>query len=176
MIDLLMEGEDGDRYHMAGDFTTFLHTRVMASFTPGVARAVPKVAAGAGNAPARGAPAVAPIPGFPVISTEITYMRLNGVLEQIPIDEIEERDRRIVFALGIEQVHISLLFPLTVFYLRFIVAISSYIFQTPLSLLQVPRAFVDDLAWPVDQLLLMVRRSQTTLATHRLGVSFAPSL
>ena len=72
---LLMTSEDGNRHHKPGDFMTFFHTRVMAPLTPGVARAVPEVAIApasrAGDAPIGGAPATTPIPGLPVLSTEI---------------------------------------------------------------------------------------------------------
>lgn len=66
------------------DFTTFLHTWVMAPRTLGVVCAVPEVAiaaAVAGDAPAGGAPAIAPILGFTVIPTEIMYKRPDGVIE-----------------------------------------------------------------------------------------------
>ncbi|KAI7988826.1 Protein MAINTENANCE OF MERISTEMS, partial [Camellia lanceoleosa] len=136
-LDLLMIGKDGDRYHKAGDFTTFLHTRVMAPLTPGVARAMLEIAvvstARVGNVPVGGARAVAPIPGLPVIPTEIIYMRPDGVIEQIPLEPIEERDRRLVFALGVEQI---------------------------------PRAYSDELLQTIDRLLIMVRRRQIALVTR----------
>lgn len=92
-----MIGEDGDRYHEPDDFLTFLRTWVMASLTPGVARA-----AGAGDAPIGGGPTAAPIPGLPVLPIEIMYMRPDGVLEQISLEPIEERDRRLMFDPGVE--------------------------------------------------------------------------
>lgn len=106
-LDLLMIGEDGDRHHKPDDFTAFLHTRVMVPLTPSVARAMPEVAAaavavGAGGAPAGGALAVASIPRFSVIPTEIVYMRPDGVIERIPLEHNEERDRRLVFTPGVE--------------------------------------------------------------------------
>lgn len=106
-LDLLMIGEDSDRYHDPGDFTAFLHTRVMVPLTPSVARAMPEVAAaaaavGASGAPGGGAPAVASIPRFPVIPTEIVYMRPDGVIEQIPLEHNEERDSRLAFTPGVE--------------------------------------------------------------------------
>ncbi|GMP59920.1 hypothetical protein CsSME_00023001 [Camellia sinensis var. sinensis] len=74
----------------------------MAPLTQGVARIIPEAAAAA----ARGAPAVIPIPRLPVIPTEVIYIRLDGVLEQIPLEHIEKRDRRLVIAPSIEQVSV----------------------------------------------------------------------
>ncbi|GMP54700.1 hypothetical protein CsSME_00019778 [Camellia sinensis var. sinensis] len=56
-LDLLMIGDDGDRHHEPGDFTTFLRTRVMAPLTPGMARAILEIGAAAaigGDVPAGG--------------------------------------------------------------------------------------------------------------------------
>lgn len=105
-LDLLMIGEDGDRHHEPGDFMTFLRTWVMAPLTSGVAHAIPEVAAatGAGDAPIGGGPAATPIPGLPVLRTEIMYIRPNGVIEQIQLEPIEERDRRLVFSPDVEQI------------------------------------------------------------------------
>ncbi|KAL7212438.1 hypothetical protein ACSBR2_015179 [Camellia fascicularis] len=119
-IDLLMLGEIGNRHHKPDDFTIFLHTRVMAPLTPGMARTVPEVAVAAtaaSDTPAGGALAVAPIPGFLVIPVKIMCIRSDGVIEQIPLERIEERDRRLVFAPSIEQVYISLCFYLLHFVL-----------------------------------------------------------
>ncbi|XP_028098435.1 uncharacterized protein LOC114298128 [Camellia sinensis] len=137
-----MIGEDGDRHHEPGDFTTFLHTRVMAPLTPGVARAVPEVvvalAAGAGDMLIGGASAVAPIPGLLLFPTEIMYMRPDGVINQIPLEPVEERDRKLVFALGVEQI---------------------------------PRAYGDKLLQTIDRLLIMLRRRQTFLVTHGIEMT-----
>ncbi|GMP81949.1 hypothetical protein CsSME_00036471 [Camellia sinensis var. sinensis] len=135
-LDLLMIGEDGDRYHEPSDFTTFLRTWAMAPLTPGVARVVPEVttalATGASDVPIRGAPTVAPIPGLPVLLTEIVYMCPDGVIEQIPLEPIEKRDRRLVFARGVEQI---------------------------------PQVYSDELLRAIDRLVIMVQRRQTALPT-----------
>ncbi|GMP41659.1 hypothetical protein CsSME_00011680 [Camellia sinensis var. sinensis] len=142
-----MIGEDGDRHHEPGDFTTFLHTRVMAPLTPGVARAVPEVvvalAAGASDMLIGGASAVAPIPGLLLFPTEIMYMRPDGVINQIPLEPVEERDGKLVFALGVEQI---------------------------------PRAYGDELLRTIDRLLIMLRRRQTVLVTHGIEVHSVCSL
>ncbi|GMP62700.1 hypothetical protein CsSME_00024698 [Camellia sinensis var. sinensis] len=38
-----------------------------------------------------------------MILTEVVYMRPNGVIEQIPLEHIKERDCRLVMAPGVEQ-------------------------------------------------------------------------
>ncbi|KAI7979642.1 Protein MAINTENANCE OF MERISTEMS, partial [Camellia lanceoleosa] len=107
-LDLLMIGEDGDRHHEPGDFMTFLETWVMAPLIPGIACAIPAVAVapavGVGDAPIGGGLATAPIPRLPVLPTEIMYMCPDGVIEQIPLEPIEERDRKLVFAPCVEQI------------------------------------------------------------------------
>ncbi|GMP74020.1 hypothetical protein CsSME_00031560 [Camellia sinensis var. sinensis] len=134
-LDLLMIGEDGDNHHELGGFAIFLHIRVMAPFTPGVARAVLEVAAapvvGVGDALIRDTPAVAPNPGLPVLPTEIVYMRPDRVIKQISLEPIEERDRRLVFALGVEQI---------------------------------PRAYGDELLRMINRLLIMLELAPKVLA------------
>lgn len=101
-IDFLMLEEDNNQHHEPDDFTTFLQTQVMVPLTHGVARATPEFAAVAARGAA--AAAAAPAPGFPMIPTEVIYMRPDGVIEQIPFEHIEETDRRLVFAHSVEQV------------------------------------------------------------------------
>ncbi|GMP27487.1 hypothetical protein CsSME_00003455 [Camellia sinensis var. sinensis] len=75
----------------------------MASLTQGMARAIPEVTVAA----ATGALVAAPTPGLPVIPTEVIYMQPNGLIEQIPLEHIKERDRRLVIAPDVEQVPIG---------------------------------------------------------------------
>ena len=75
------------------------------------------------------------------------------MIKQIPLEHIEERDRRLVIAPGIEQVHISLYFgPL--YFITLFDRVSLFLSTVPcyfvphsqvLSILQVPAGYVDDL-------------------------------
>ncbi|CAL5333418.1 unnamed protein product [Camellia sinensis] len=67
----------------------------------GMVHAIPEIATAA--TVARGVPTIASILGLPVIPTKVVYMQPDREIEQIPLEQIEERDRRLVIALGIEQ-------------------------------------------------------------------------